>query len=214
MRWSIIFLFLFSSQGFSQTIFHPTHSFKVDLGLPNAFANKPFKSIMQGLVQVTPYYQYTTNFGLSFGGGASVKYFTVNEFRLPGKVKGGMSFIGGFLKIGYEKFITNKFAIDVGIRGGYDYVISKNSYEMANLGRPHTFMSPYIEPTIGLYLMVDENSGFCLSLGYTFQGMKFSADELQLNEITGYDKNQFNKISQIFTVGFGYSYYFKSKQPN
>jgi hypothetical protein len=210
MRLLFVFLLIFGHV-VAQTEIKPKHSFKIDLCLPNALINKPFKSIMQGLVQADPYYQYTTQFGLSFGAGVDFRYFTINEFRLPGKVKGGMSFVGGFAKIGFEKFITPKFAIDCGVRLGYDYVISKNAYELSVLGKPHTFTTPYIEPTLSLYLTTDENSAFCLTLGYTFMGMKFSADELQLSEITGYSANQFTKISQIFSVGFGYSYYFKSK---
>lgn len=212
MRWIFIGFIFISSQLFAQTTFQPSHSFKVDLGLPTALVNKPFKSIMQGLIQVVPYYQYTTKFGLSFGAGVDFSYFTINEFRLPGKVKGGMSFVGGFAKLGYEKFITKKFAIDAGVRFGYDYIISKNTYEVGILGKPHYFTAPYITPTIGFYLMVDESSGFSLNLGYTFMGMKFSANELQISEITGYDVGQFNKNTQIFIIGFGYSYYFKSKK--
>lgn len=211
MRWIFVGLFFCYSQIYAQTTFQPSHSFKFDLTLPTALVNKPFRSIMQGLIQVAPYYQYTTKFGMSFGAGANFKYFTINEFRLPGKVKGGMSFVGGFAKIGYEKFITKKFAIDAGVRFGYDYVISKNTYELGVLGKPHTFTMPYITPTIGFYLMVDETSGFSLNLGYAFTGMKFSANELYISEITGYDAGQFNKNSQVFFVGFGYSYYFKSK---
>ena len=37
----------------------PKHSFTIELGLPVGITNKAFKSIMQGLVRFSPYYQFT-----------------------------------------------------------------------------------------------------------------------------------------------------------
>ena len=41
-------------------------SFTFEIGLPNSFVNKPFKDFMQGLVSVSPYYQYTLEKGFAF----------------------------------------------------------------------------------------------------------------------------------------------------
>ena len=43
----------------SQTDFVPSSSFKVEIGLPNNATNYAFRDLMQGLVVVTPSYQYT-----------------------------------------------------------------------------------------------------------------------------------------------------------
>lgn len=208
----IVFFIVFSLQADAQELFRPKHSIKAEIGLPTSLINKPFKTVMQGLVQVAPFYQYATKFGLSFGAGADFRYFTINQFKMKASTHGGMTFVGGFVKIGFEKFISPKFAIDAGIRGGYDYVISKNNYEAKLIGKAHTFTTPYIEPQISFYLMADEASGFSLTLGYTFMGMKFSANSLMVDELAGFDASDFTKITQFFTVGFGYSYYFGVKK--
>ena len=41
-------------------------SFTFEIGLPNSFVNKPFKDFMQGLVSVSPSYQYTLERGFAF----------------------------------------------------------------------------------------------------------------------------------------------------
>ena len=60
----------------------PDDSFTFELCLPNSFVNKPYKTIMQGLVSASPYYQYTLKSGISFGAGVHYSYFAINEFRI------------------------------------------------------------------------------------------------------------------------------------
>ena len=53
-------------------------SFVFELGLPNGFVNAPFKNIMQGVVYVSPMYQYTLRSGLMFGAGVHYSYFNIS----------------------------------------------------------------------------------------------------------------------------------------
>ena len=75
MKVQLLFIltFLFSSNiGMTQSI-DPDDSFTIELGLPNSFSNQPFKEIMQGLVCVSPYYQYAFKNGLAIGAGEDTK---------------------------------------------------------------------------------------------------------------------------------------------
>ncbi|NDB36439.1 MAG: hypothetical protein EB023_14110, partial [Flavobacteriia bacterium] len=56
-------------RSYSQERMDIDDSFVLELGLPNSFVNGAFKNIMQGLVYVSPMYQYTLKSGLSFGAG-------------------------------------------------------------------------------------------------------------------------------------------------
>jgi hypothetical protein len=203
---------LFSFELVAQELFKPSHSLKVDMGLPVSQGNKPYKSIMQGLFNISTYYQYTLPFGLNFGAGGNFNYFTVNEFRLPGKVSGGITTFGGFGKIGFEKFFTPKIAVDFGIKGGYSYSFSKTSAAIEKIGKAHEYDAPYIEPMVNLYLMADEQSGFSLSIGYMFRGVKFNASHIMVDEIAGYEPKEFGGITHFFVFGFGYTYYFGNKK--
>jgi len=50
----------------------PKHTFNVEIGLPNGMVNEAFGNIMQGLVNVAPYYQFCLKKHIAFGAGIEV----------------------------------------------------------------------------------------------------------------------------------------------
>jgi hypothetical protein len=190
----------------------PDDSFTIELGLPNSFVNKPFMSIMQGLVAVSPLYQYTLKNHLSFGLGLHYTYFAVNEFRIPTKVYGGMHTIAGFAKFGHEKFWTEKFGTDIGVKFGYGQtIISTDALKDDGIFYKR-LNAPYIEPIIGLVLASDVASSFRLTIGYAFYGFSYRPWLIGVDSNLGYDAAELNKLSSFLTVGFGYTHYFNGKK--
>ena len=94
-------------------------SFTFELGLPNATNNKAYRSIMQGLVCISPSYQYALKNGISFGIGLHYSYFAINEFRVQPKIFGGIHSAATFLKLGHEKFWTERIGTEIGCKIGY-----------------------------------------------------------------------------------------------
>ncbi len=204
------FLFL-SSIGkgvFYAQEFQPKHTFNLELGLPNSFSNKAFNDVMQGLVQVEPYYQYAFKNGIIAGLGVGYQYMGINEFKVPVKVDGGLHSGRGFLKIGYERFVTSNFAFDLALKIGYSANYFKTSINDTLLGKAFQQNSLYIAPTIGLILKADEVSSYRLFVGYSFQDFNFNLSMLGLQTIGGYTPSELNRISTVLTVGFGYTHYF------
>ena len=83
MRKQILLFFFTTVVGISSLLsqaIDPDDSFTIELGLPNSFVNKPFMSIMQGLVAVSPLYQYTLKNHLSFGLGLHYTYFAIDRY--------------------------------------------------------------------------------------------------------------------------------------
>ena len=163
----------------------PDDSFTFEIGLPNAFVNKPFKEMMQGLISVSPYYQYALANGVAFGIGAHYTYFAVNEFSVPSAIYGGMHCFGGFLKFGHEKFWGERFGTDFGIKAGYMHTMIKTD------------------------ALVEQ--GTRLSIGYPFFGFGFSPGEIGVEGDAGYDTDQYKRPSSFLIVGFGYTHYFNGK---
>ncbi len=187
------------------------HTFNVEIGLPNGMTNKPFANIMQGLVNVNPYYQYTLANGIAFGGGVRYAYFGVNQFRVPQKTLGGMHSFGVFGKVAHEKFYTDRFSGDFGVKVGYteNYF---NTDRNKNLGQnPYKVTSVLVEPTAELSLLADEQVSYSLVVSYAFQGFSFKSNMIGLETFGGYDPSQFEKVTSYLTIGFGFTYYFKRK---
>lgn len=201
---------ILSAKGQSMAI-EPKHTFNIELALPNSTMGKPFKDIMQGLVNVEPYYQYAFKNHIVVGAGLRYTYFTINQFKVPQPVKGGLHAAGAFVKVGWEKFLTERFALDLSVRGGYSqnfYATNRNDTLGIN---PLQVEAAYIQPTIGLILSADETSSYRLVLGYNIQGYRFNTSMLGLATQGGYSDKDFAKNASFFIIGFGYTHYFKKK---
>lgn len=194
----------------AQTV-EPKHTFNLELGLPNGFTNKPFKDIMQGLVSVAPYYQYAFKNHLIVGAGVRYSYYAINEFKVPEPTYGGMHVGGTFIKVGYEKFHNDRFATDLGVKIGYTQTYFDTDRNDTLNQNPYQVNSFYVEPTIGLILMADEQSSYRLFVSYAFQGFNFRPSMIGLETFGGYDQKEFDKTATTLIVGFGYTHYFKPK---
>jgi len=187
-------------------------SFVLELGLPNGFVNAPFKNIMQGVVYVSPMYQYTLRSGLMFGAGMHYSYFNINQFRINQKISGGMHNGAAFIKLGHEKFWTPSLATDIGVKAGFAQSAFVTD-TLKSMGITYNSkQSAYIEPNIGICLAADVNASFRLTIGYAFYGFGFNPWDIGINSDLGYSASELNKLSSYLIVGFGYSRYFNGKK--
>ncbi|HLW30367.1 MAG TPA: hypothetical protein VKX29_05885 [Brumimicrobium sp.] len=212
MKQLIISLLLFSYilTAKSQTDFVPSSSFKVEIGLPNNATNYAFRDLMQGLVVVTPSYQYTFESSLSIAAGVRYGFFNVNEFKNNIGMAGGAHIAGVFGKIGREKFYGN-FGLDYGVRIGYTMNFFNTNKNTELIGKAYRNDGGFVEPTLGLSLMGNENTSFRLALGYAFHAFQFQPHQMGITEFVGINSSKLNQMTTYFTIGFGYSYYFGNK---
>lgn len=212
MKQVLFSLLIITSITFShaQSDFEPNGSFNVEVGLPNNVSNVAFRELLQGLVTITPSYQYTFNNSLSIGAGLRYNYFNINEFKNNIGLKGGLHILGAFAKIGQEKYYGN-FGLDYGIRAGYAFNVFSTSSNKENHGGPHIDNSAFIEPVIGLALKSGDQSSFRLTIGYAFHTFDLRPEHLGTEYFSGIDPDKLGKITTYFSIGFGYSYYFGKK---
>lgn len=190
----------------------PDDSFTIELGLPNAFVNKLYKTIMQGLVCVAPSYQYTLKNGLSFGTGLHYTYYNVNQFRVPTKIYGGIHTAAAFVKIGHEKFWTERIGTDIGLRVGYLQSITRTDALEAQGIRFRRSEALFWEPTVAFVITGDVNSSYRLSFGYPIYGWGFKPWTIGVTSSMGYDTAEYAKACSSLTVSFGYTFYFNGKK--
>lgn len=206
-----LFLLLTFCSGVSAQMISPKHTFNVELGLPNSMGNKPFNKMMQGLANLNVYYQYAFANSLAIGGGLRYSFFEVNEFRVPEPLDGGMHSAGAFLKISREKFHSDRFGTDMGVKFGYslNYITTDLNEKIGR--NPYQNEATYIEPCIGLVLSADEFTSYRFHIGYAFQGFGFNPNMLGTESSDGYSQKDFDKSTHYLVIGFGFTYYFKPK---
>lgn len=191
---------------------YPRSSFHVNFGLPINTANESFKGIMQGLVNSSIHFQHTLPNSFCFGIGMNYTYFSLNEFKINESNKGGLMMPSGFLKIGQEKFHSDNFGTDFGLKMGYTLNLFKSDSIMAKEGKARQIGSLFIEPTVGFMLSIDESTTIKLAIGYVVQNFGFEPVLMGLSSNGSYDPARFSTPTQYFTVGFGYTHYFKNKR--
>ena len=206
----IVILVCFSLTAVSQNL-TPKFTYNVELGLPVAIANEPFDDIMQGLLSVSTYGQYSFPFHLNFGAGIHYSYFTVNEFSVPSPGFGGVHSGSAFLKMGYDQFHNDKFATDFGVKFGYTQNYFTTDVNKVNGLYPVQVNSSFTEAVASFILLVNERNSYRWIIGYGIQGFGFHPSHIGLASNEGYDPAGFNKVSQYFVIGFGYTYYFRKK---
>ena len=125
-------------------------------------------------------------------------------------MSGGAHIAGVFGKIGQEKYYGN-FGLDYGVRIGYTMNIFDTNKNNDLLGKPYINDGGFVEPTLGLSLMGNENTSFRLALGYAFHAFQFKPHQMGVDNFSGIDNDRLESITSYFTIGFGYSYYFGKK---
>ena len=209
---SLLFYLLPALNSLRAQAIDPDDSFTFELSLPNAMGNKPFQLIMQGLVHANLHYQYALSSGLYAGAGVHYSYFAINEFRVPTKVYGGIHSGAAFLKMGHEKFWSERFGTDIGLRVGAvrSYVVSDQLTAQGITAKEVN--SFYIEPNVSLILSSDVNQSFRLSIGLPIYGYSFKPQLIGLESDFGYGPEEYLKNSTFLSVGFGYTYYLNGKK--
>jgi hypothetical protein len=194
------------------TRINPKHSLTLELGLPIGLSNKGFKGFLQGMVNFSPYYHYNFKNNISFGVGANYNFFWINHVLSPDKNNvGAIHSLGAFIELGYEKFYTDRIGTDFSVKTGYSQL---NFYSVNNrdlgLGTP-TKNIAFIEPIFSFIITADEFSSFRWNLGYTFQNYIFNPSSLGFTDAKEYSSDDYQKSTQFFSFGFGYTYYFKQR---
>ena len=211
----IVLLFIGVNDLYSQEkTFQPTGSFSIDLGIPAKGKNVSFGNVMNGLFNGGLTYQYNVFGGLSLGVGAKYSFFIINPFALNNaNWGGGLHAPSVFGKLSYERFITERFSLNVGMRTGYTMMVSSNDSCKAVKGGPYTESTFFIEPQIELLLLTGKNSsdGFSFVLGYDFIFSEFGPDYLCIENIPNSVSEHYEGITRFLSIGFGYRYYMGRK---
>ena len=197
-----------------EKIFQPTGSFSVDMGIPAKGKNVSFGNVMNGLFNGGLTYQYNVFGGLTLGVGAKYSFFVINPFALNNaNWGGGLHAPSVFGKLGYERFITERFSLNIGARAGYTMMISTNDSCKAQKNGAYTESTFFVEPQIELLLLTGKNAsgGFSFVLGYDFLFTEFGPNYLCIENIPNSLEEHSDGITRFLSVGFGYRYYMGRK---
>jgi hypothetical protein len=190
----------------------PHHSVSMEVGLPVSVRNKNFNGYMQGIINISPYYHYSFKNLLTTGIGFNYNYFWINHVLTnDSKNLGGIHSLGGFVRIGYEKFQTDRYGVDLNVKIGQSTLIfySDNNRKISKLPTMNVLT---VEPSIGFVVTADDQSSYRWVVSYTAQKYNFDPTLLGfVKDVSTANSSPATSFTQFLTVGFGYTYYIKQR---
>lgn len=208
------FILCLTNSACAQNEIEPKWTFNADVTIPFEIANPFFQKAVDGLMNVQPYIQYSLPFHLHFGVGAKYQYFKINSVEIPTERFGGFHTFGGFINIGYDQFLTKRFALDISVKAGYGMNLYRYSLVKNQNVQSRTQGVPFIEPGIGLTLLASGNLGVKWYFGYGFQNYALRPQDVGFASNEGYSEEQLKGKSQYVQAGFGLVYYIGYKSGN
>lgn len=195
----------------AQVDYEPETSIRVELGLPAALevaSNRAFKDLLQGLMNLSVGYQRTFENSFSIGFGARYVLFNVNEFRNNFNLSGQLHFVGGFGRVGFEKYFGN-LGIDYGLKWGYAYNISNMNTCVELNGKASISEGGFVEPNFSMQYLVNDSNAFTLvNLAYAFHSMRFQPGTVCVDDFPGLSESDVRNRTSYLTLGFGYTHFF------
>lgn len=185
-------------------------SFTIEATLPSGRANPAFRNCLNGLVNAQPKVQYKFARDWFAGAGLRYSYYTVSEFKAPQKTTGGMHVFGAFAEVGWNKWQTERFGLEIGMKAGLaQQVFITGLTRETGIQRVNAL---FLQPTLSLILAADEAVAYRWIVGYNIDGYDFKPYHLGMNTGGGYTPDELNQPSQSLLVGFAFSYYFGNER--
>ena len=210
------FIFVYSQEESQEedtyAMVRPKHTFSLELGMPVSMRNNLFSELMRGVINVSPYYHFNFQNNISIGLGVNYNFFWVNHVLAPDpKNTGGIHSGGVFGKLGYEKYYTERFGTDIGVKFGYANHYYVSDLNKAISSKPPVNSSTFFESTIAFILTADEVTSYRWIVGYAIQNYTFNPTILGYKDEAKFTNTSAKSLTQFLTVGFGFSYYFNQR---
>ncbi|MES2513175.1 MAG: hypothetical protein V4580_03490, partial [Bacteroidota bacterium] len=164
-----------------------------------------FSGVVEGNVNVTC--KLVSDF--FFGVGYSYTYYKSQKVFRDQNVNTNMQSQNGYLKLGYDKFYSDRGFVTFSVNMGYNFNQYKGlKYRSDTLvGKyPTKFSSAFVEPVIGLYLMVDPNFAIGGHISYNYNFSKYDPTYPGFDRWFDYKRVKNNWNMSMITVGFGFYY--------
>lgn len=185
----------------------PKHTINFDVRIPLIMSNPAYKLLMREIIDLNLAYNYHFPFHLVVGAGVRFMYNQLNVTKVEPGLSGAIGSIGPFINVGYERFLTERFGLGFSTKFGGTFNSFNTSKNRINLGQSYRNDAAYIEPNISLILTASAATSFRLNIGYTIQGYKFHPYDLGSVSKGNWTPEELNKVTQILTIGFGFTYY-------
>lgn len=204
----ILYVNLFSQENLKVTEL-PRFSIRANIGIPKVVSSKALRNSFSGVV--SPDINVTTYLFSHYfiGVGYNYTYFQAQKYFRDQSVNTNMQMQNGYLKVGYDKFVTNSAFTTVSLNMGYGSskyqgIVYKSD---SLIGKsPTSFSSAFIEPQLGINFLVEPNFGFGGFVSYHYNFSSFNPAYPGFDKWLNYSNLSNKWNASMITLGFGFYY--------
>jgi hypothetical protein len=223
MKRVFIVLFFISTICFSQKIDKQNAKFTVrgNIGIPRTISSSMFQTAFSGVAEGNLSFNVRLFNNFFVGLGYQMSYFQNNKFlkfqyfnnSIPYNTR--FTGNGGFVKLGYDQFFSEKGYMSYSINSG----VMQYNYSFVNLdtninNKPYgklLFLSPYVQPEISANFIVDNTLSFSIMLSYTTVFDKFDPKSPRFNHFNEIRSASNKYYMSWLNIGFGFNVLINSK---
>ncbi|MFK8037628.1 MAG: hypothetical protein AB8B74_05010 [Crocinitomicaceae bacterium] len=190
---------------------NPKGSLFVDVTIPTNERNRAFDRTMEGLFHGGIGYQYNVFKGLTVGAGASYSFFVTNRVEFNSTIgTGGTHLAGGHVRLGFERFTTDRVSIYSGVKAGFANIIVFSDSNTVKLNGPFQVGSFFLSPQIEVNVLTETGSpsAFSFIVGYSWYFKEYNASFMSRQFFPGYIDELSQGYIRFLNLGFGYKHYF------
>lgn len=208
---------------FSQKIDKQNARFTIrgNVGIPRTINSKMFRTAFNGVFEANLSFNARVFNNFYVGLGYQISHFQNNKFlqfqyfnnSIPYNTR--ITGNAGFLKLGFDKFFSDKGYMSYSINSG----IMQCNYSNVNLdtninNKPYgkqVFITPYVQPEVSVNFLVENNLSFSIMLSYTTLFTKFDPKAPRFNQFEEVSKANNSHFMSWINIGFGFNILINNK---
>ena len=169
-------VFILKSQDKSPEL--PRFSIRVNCGIPKLASSELLRNTFSGIINAEASLNCKLFSNFFVGVGYSYSYSKSQDALRKQNINPNMQMQNGYLKIGYDHFFSENGFTTISLNVGSNFTsFSGIQYYNDSLkGKyPTQFVSGFVEPQLGVYLIVDPNLAIGGNIGYNYNFSQFDS---------------------------------------
>ena len=181
-------------------------SIKVDFKMPVTLSNDAFSDAFTGMISSNVLFEKPIFANVNLGVGLNYSYYQIDKFNVPDTANGGMQTLTPFVRVAYEKFVSERGVFAFGLNMGYATMVFNSESCLARHGNgKSTENSFYFEPQLSYNVFSQKNVAFGFVVSYSFYNSTFDSDLICVDHSNWPSASSFEGKYGVLNFGVGFA---------
>lgn len=181
-------------------------SIKMDFKMPVTLSNEAFSDAFTGMISSNIFFEKPIVANVNLGFGMNYSYYQIDKFNVPDTTTGGMQAYTPFIRVAYEKFVTERGILGFGLNMGYSTMVFNSESCLVRHGDGTTTENAfYLEPQLSYNIFSQNNLAFGFTISYSFYNSTFDSDVICVDHSNWSSESAFEGKYGVLNFGVGFA---------